>query len=141
MSIFDNAPIISAYTREQAIADGVLVDLMQPDTVQAVREAGFKFPIAMTSAAFEAAVWPIENETADEWLASQGQDFQGRLWDVLNLLRVAIRQHPGDTDILRFQVSVIDFESKRRRTVNLKSVCGPNDDGSPCVTIMMNDED
>lgn len=35
---------IGAYTRRQAIEDGVLVDLMQAETVALVREAGFKFP-------------------------------------------------------------------------------------------------
>ena len=40
---------IARYTRRQAIEDGVLVDLMQPETVGFVREAGFKFPVAMTA--------------------------------------------------------------------------------------------
>ena len=51
---------ISIYTRQQAIKDGVLVDLMQPETVSLVREAGIKFPIAMTNAAWTAAIVTIE---------------------------------------------------------------------------------
>jgi hypothetical protein len=52
---------IAAYTRRQAIEDGVLVDLMQPETVGIVREAGFKFPMAMTAGAFAATVAALAN--------------------------------------------------------------------------------
>ena len=52
---------INVYTRRQAIEDGVLVDLMQPETAGLVREAGFKFPVAMTAGAFAATVAEIGN--------------------------------------------------------------------------------
>ncbi|SPE60109.1 hypothetical protein SBV1_370093 [Verrucomicrobia bacterium] len=35
------APVYS-YSRQQAIDDGILVDLMQAETVKIVREAGFR---------------------------------------------------------------------------------------------------
>ena len=47
---------IASYSRRQAIEDGVLVDLTQPETVRAVREAGFKWPVAMTATAFAATI-------------------------------------------------------------------------------------
>jgi hypothetical protein len=140
MDLFDNAEVISAYTRRQAIEDGVLVDLMQPDTVSAVQEAGFRHAIAMTSAAFNATVWPIDDDRAADWLAGKGQDLQGRLWDVLWMLKLAIRG-ATDTDIIYFQVSVIDHELKRRNTVTLKSWCHPGDQGEPVITIMLPGED
>lgn len=129
---------ISTYSRAQAIEDGVLVDLMQDETVRAVREAGFLFPIAMTAAAFELAVWPIDNDRADRWLRSKCQDLQGRLWDVLWMLKVACR---AGGSVLRFRLSIMDHTTKRRRTIVLKSVCGPDDDGEPCITIMLPEED
>lgn len=43
--------VIFTYTRKQAIEDGVLVDLMQDEMAKLVREAGFRIPIVMTSAA------------------------------------------------------------------------------------------
>jgi len=132
--------IIHGYSRQEAIDDGVLVDLMQPETVGAVREAGFKFPIAMTATAFELAVWPIENDAADRWLKSHCQDLQGRLWDVLFMLRMAIRASSGG-DTMFVKLSVMDWRSKRRRTIKLKSVCGPGDDAEPVITIMLPDED
>ena len=76
---------IAVYTRQQAIEDGVLVDLMQPETVSLVREAGFKFPVAMTAGAFAATVAEIGEPLP------AGQDIQGRLWDVLWMLACAIR--------------------------------------------------
>jgi hypothetical protein len=45
--MFDNADLIHAYTRAEAIADGALID------VSAVaRKAGIRYPVALT-----AAVW------------------------------------------------------------------------------------
>src|SRR5260370_33326576 len=87
--------VISSYSRAQAIEDGVLVDLMQGELASLVREAGFKFPIAMTTAAFELAVWPIAEEdgsydtlrgAANKWLESKCQGTNGRLWEVLWIL-------------------------------------------------------
>jgi hypothetical protein len=43
--------LIAAYTREQAIEDGTLVDVSK-----LAKEAGFRFPVAMTAAAWLAAV-------------------------------------------------------------------------------------
>ena len=54
--------VISSYGRAQAIEDGVLVDLMQPETVGAVKEAGFRYPVAMTVAAFSDAICPIDED-------------------------------------------------------------------------------
>jgi hypothetical protein len=133
-----DAEIISSYSRAQAIEDGVLVDLMQTETAGAVREAGFRYPIAMTSAAFELAVWPIDNEEANKWLEGKCQDLQGRLWDVLSMLKRAAKR--GGSEV-RFQISVWNYQTKRRNVITLKSVCGPDDDGSPCITIMLPHED
>jgi hypothetical protein len=49
--MFDDFDLIHAYTRADAIRDGVLID------VSAVaREAGFKFPVALTAAVWERCV-------------------------------------------------------------------------------------
>jgi hypothetical protein len=121
---------ISIYTRRQAIEDGVLVDLMQPETLPLVREAGFKFPVAMTSGAWKAAIGPIGGKPPD------GQDLKGRLWDVLWMLKIAIRAiRPLATTRIDFQVRVSG------RLVPLYSVCGPGDDAEPVITIMLPGED
>ena len=145
---WDDAKVISSYTRAQAIEDGVLVDLMQPETVGAVREAGFKIPVAMTAAAFSQCVAYIGVPNLPP-----GQDLQGRLWDVLWMLRVAIRK-VGDLSTIEYSLSVqhapkrswepnegAQGRHKRMRLTQLKAVCGPADDGSPCITIMQPHED
>jgi hypothetical protein len=43
--------VISAYSRAQAIDDGVLVDVTQP-----ARETGFRHPVALTRAVWERCV-------------------------------------------------------------------------------------
>ena len=123
---------IAVYTRQQAIEDGVLVDLMQPETVSLVREAGFKFPVAMTAGAFAATVAEIDQPLP------AGQDIRGRLWDVLWMLTCAIKT-AGSTDRVKFRVNV--WNGSRRDEVKLWSLCGPGDDGAPVVTIMLEGED
>ena len=135
----DSWELISTYSRQQAIEDGTLVDLMQSETISAVLEAGFRFPIAITATAFSLAIWPIDNEDADKWLESECQDLQGRLWDVLTMMKLAAKS--SDDDTVYFRVSIQNWQTKRRNTITLKAVCGPNDDLSPCITIMLPEED
>ena len=122
---------IAVYSRRQAIEDGVLVDLMQPETVGLVREAGFKFPVAMTAGAFAATVAAIGERLPE------GQDIQGRLWDVLWMLACAIKT-AGSTDRVKFRVSV--WNGRRRDEIKLWSLCAPGDGGEPVLTIMLEGE-
>jgi len=139
---FNNADVIHRYTRAQAIADGVLVDLMQHPTPEhperddlraLVREAGFRYPIAMTAAAFAETVHPLDGSALPE-----GQDTFGRLWDVLWLLRSAIQRA---TDARRVDFMVRVFDGKRHHAVTLKALCGPGDHGEPVITILKPEED
>lgn len=115
-------PVLSRYTRAAALADGVL-----RDAGSLAREAGFRFPVALTEAAWNAAVAPPGG-------AAQSQD--GRLWDVLFLLRAASR---GSGAVVRYQVQVASSEGSS--LVQLKAVCGPGDQGEPVITVMLPDED
>ena len=70
------------------------------------------------------------------------QDETGRLWDVLNVLRFAIKGS-GENRIaseIRFKVSVRTGEDTSE-DIELKSICGPGDDLSPVITIMLPNED
>ena len=119
-------PVISSYTRQQAIADGVLIDVSEM-----AREAGIKFPIAVT-----AEVWGRYVTVPD---GVQGQDETGRLWDILWMLRHAIKTSRGGSEII---YSLYVRNTNRRATlVQLKSVCGPGDDWAPVITIMQPWED
>ena len=119
--------LIYGYSRAQAIADGVLVDV-----TKLAREAGFRYPVAMTAAAWKTCV-----EVPPGIFC---QDETGRLWDVLNVLLFAIRKSKGATFELPFRVAVRN-ENDQLENVELKSVCGPGDDAEPVVTIMLPGED
>ena len=126
--MFEKANVIYAYTRKQAIEDGVLIDVT--DTA---REAGFRYPVALTL-----AVWCDYVKVPK---GVSGQDESGRLWDILTMLTFAARKSRGESEI-RFRLHVRN--DNRERTpplIELKAVCGPNDDGSPCVTVMQPSED
>ena len=116
---------ISVYTRAQAIEDGVLVDV----SVTA-REAGFKFPVAVTRAVWDGYVVPDAR-------ARYYQDEMGRLWDILNVLRWYVRR--GGSEI-HFPVTMI-MKARQRRNIVFKALCGPGDNAEPVITVMMPDED
>jgi len=117
--------VIYAYTRAQAIEDGVLVDISEM-----AKEAGFTMPVAITATA-----WRMYVRAPD---GVEHQDENGRLWDLLTMLRFAIKKGGQGSELL-FTVSVNnDGEPK---SVQLKSICGPGDDAEPVVTIMLPRED
>lgn len=124
----DEFELISRYSRADAIADGVLVDV----SVMA-KEAGIKYPTAVTQAVFERYV------RVPEGLADQ--DEAGRLWDLLWMLRVAIQQAASNTDSLHFTLAVKQFESAGPVPTSLKALCHPGDEGEPVITILLPDED
>jgi hypothetical protein len=127
--MFEHNDLIHSYSRADAIHDGVLIDVSAT-----AREAGFKYPVALT-----AAVW------AQCVVVPPGvmcQDEAGRLWDVLTMLRFAIRGSNGGARELHFGVHV--RSDNRERTpplVMLKALCGPGDDREPVLTVLLPDED
>src|ERR1700684_68956 len=71
--------VIYAYTRAQAVADG-----FQVEVTKTAQEAGICFPVFLTRTAYDAYVTVPEGVT--------GQDEAGRLWDIVWMLRFAIRK-------------------------------------------------
>ena len=118
---------IHVYTRAQALEDGFLVDVSET-----AREAGIRYPVALTR-----AVWD-EYVTPDPRSVPHGQSEAGRLWDVVWMFRCKARLTRGQA--MSFQVIFI-MKEKQRRVVTLKAVCGPGDDAAPVITIMKPDED
>ena len=127
-SIWENAEIIYAYTRAEALADGVLVDVSEK-----AREAGFKIPVAITKRVFDEAVNPSEEAL------SYGQSVSGRLWDILFLAGVKARANLTKS-YFNYTVLVADGPGNARN-IRLKAECGPDDKGEPIITIMFHDED
>ncbi len=131
-SFFGN--VISTYTRAQAIADGVLID-----AGAMAQEAGFKWPVALTSAAWaDCVAW-----TEDDNCKQAYQDESGRLWDVLFMASHAIRTRSGSGDRLLFQLYRVprDGRSMEAELTTLKLIVGPGDSGEPVITILLPDED
>jgi hypothetical protein len=118
--------VLSVYTRAQALEDGVLVDVSE-----VAREAGVRFPTAVTRRVWDEIITP--DPRARQW----GQDEQGRLWDMLWMFRLAARR---GGQVIHFRMSVI-MKERQRRTITLKAQCGPGDDGEPVITIMLPEED
>jgi hypothetical protein len=124
-SIF--GPVVYVYTRAQALADGVLVDVNET-----AKEAGFKLPAAITEA--------LHNRlTPTKADAAIGQDYDGRLWDVLWLAAFTIKLVDPSTDTVTFTVALQEVDAKSGQPQNtdlrLRAVCGPGDEGEPVVTI------
>ncbi|MBP7868321.1 MAG: hypothetical protein KA419_20530 [Acidobacteria bacterium] len=123
-------PVIHACTRAQALADGVLVDV-----TETAREAGFRFPVALTAAAWSDCVaWGREG-------AKVHQDEAGRLWDVLWMARcAAARAMAGEREV-EVKLHRVPRGRSTPRPAILKMVIGPGDEREPVITLMMPDED
>jgi len=120
--------VIFTYTRAQAIADGVQVDV---STVAA--EAGIRFPVFLTRSVFDAYVTVPPNVS--------GQDEAGRLWDIVWMLRFALRKAQPGQARLPFALYVRN-DNRRPRLVKLIALCSALDIDDPqlAVTVMMPDE-
>ncbi len=122
-------PVIYSYTRAQAIADGVQVEV-----TKTAQEAGIKYPVFLTRTVFDAYV-AVPPDVS-------GQDEAGRLWDVVWMTRFAIlRAKPG---VDRIPVALyVRNDNRAAKLVKLIATCGPLDidDPQPAITVMMPDED
>ena len=121
--------VIYAYSRSQAVADGVQVDV-----TKTAQEAGIKFPMFLTRAVFDAYV-AVPLDVA-------GQDEAGRLWDLIWMTRFAILRSHGHTDRLPVALYVRN-DNHRAKLVKLIATCSAldMDDPQPALTLMMTDED
>jgi hypothetical protein len=128
----ENSPfgeVIFSYTRSQAVADGVQVEV-----TKTAQEAGIRFPVFLTRAVYDAYVTVPPDVTC--------QDEAGRLWDLMTMARFAIlRSRPG-CDRLPVALYVRN-DNRAPRLVRLTAVCGPLDidDPQPAITLMMLAED
>lgn len=124
--------IIFAYSRAQAIADGVLVDV-----TKTARDAGFKVSVVLTSAVWaECVAWSSKDAEI------QDQDEAGRLWDVVWLASQAARgNRQSSEDRLTFELLVVPPGGRRPMRKNLVLHIGGGDRGEPVMTIMLPGED
>jgi hypothetical protein len=134
--------VIFSYSRTDALNDGVLVDV-----TETAKEVGIKYHTALTTAVHATYVQVPEELHGI-------QDAEGRLWDILWMLRVAIARSTANSDTTHFDLLVAmsnqtpwqdnenkDADFSDHRIVTLKAICGPDDSGHPCITIMKPNED
>jgi len=121
--------LIYSYTRAQALADGVQVEV-----TTTAREAGITFPVFLTRAVFDRYV------TVPPGVAAQ--DEAGRLWDIVWMLRFAILRARAGAQRIPVALYVRN-DNHRARLVKLVATCGPLDldDPQPAITVMLPDED
>ncbi len=127
-------PVISVYTRAQAIEDGILVDVLET-----AREAGFRIPVAVTR-----TVWTRLVALPEGYRGFQ--DERGRLWDVLWMARhYALRA--SDSNRVTMCVLVRDVrkdlrDSNRAPRKHFPIVAiGGGDEGQPVITVMFPEDD
>lgn len=122
----DEWPIISSYSRAEALADGWLVDITEH-----ARAAKFQYPTAVT-----ATVWKSCVEVDDD---DRTRSEPVRLWNLLWYLHRAIRFMHSSCDRATFTMTVVRRDGTPE-LVELLAMCGPGDDGAPVLTIMAPDE-
>jgi hypothetical protein len=125
-----NDPIIYAYTRSQAVADGVQVEV-----TKTAAEAGIKFPVFITRGVFDSFVAVPPGVT--------GQDESGRLWDIVWMLRFAILKARPGVQRIPVALYVRQSDTQRPQLIKLIATCGPLDidEPQPAITVMLPDED
>ena len=126
--------VISVYTRAEALADGVLIE-----TGPMAREAGFRWPVAVTAAAWQDCVAWSESDSDRQ----THQDQSGRLWDVLFMAAYAARVNTEAGPELHFELHRVprDGHSTEAQRTSLKLIVGPGDNGEPVITILLPNED
>ena len=112
--------LIYSYTRAQALADGVLVDLSEW-----ARRHGIRYPTACT-----ARVQGLIEAIEDPHPTLRPIQVLGRTDALLVAMLAAIRQARGTDRVY--------FEALSER---LYAMCGPGDTAAPVITIMVEDED
>ena len=120
--------VIYSYTRTQAIKDGVLIDLtaLYPD------ETGlYKYPVACTS-----SIWELIDKGATN--PRYHQTHKAIVWDIMYMSIKGIVRRISESEHI-FCVRIAGAGA--HRNFNLKAVCHPSDDLSPCITIMLPEED
>lgn len=129
--------IIDSYSRVDALADGTLVSA----DPKLLKEVGIKFSLAYTRAVAEDCVeWTAE----DEENTNGCQDRAGREWDVLYMTAHAMRCSATPSRRLGVELFRVPRDGGRdcqAALVSLILTIGPDDEGNPCLTLLMPDED
>ena len=121
--------LIYSYTRQQAIEDGVLIDV-----TDAAKGVGFKVHTVVTATLFHGYVEPPTG------FEGEGQSTAGRLHDLLFLVLCAARKNHAGADRATVRVAFLMAPGKTE-TVDVIVHIGPGDQGEPVLTLMLPEDD
>ncbi len=123
----DALPIIHAYTHEELVEDGGLIDVTDLG-----REAGFKWPVFVTDHLY----YDLMPTDADKAI---GQSITGRLWDVFSIATRAARSSRNPNiffDVLVQRAGPYGLiTTAKTETLSLWAGVGYNSAGEPHVVI------
>jgi predicted RNA methylase len=121
--------VISTYTPQDALDDGLYVDVSDMAT-----EAGFRWPVVMTRGVH----YTVEDIPQSQ--AHQGYD--GRLWDLLNVLRYTLKKTNGDfLEPVKFNMVMHHKPNGHvRKWLTLTVVGQYTEDGEPMLVVMHPEE-
>ena len=122
--------LVHSYTRQQAMADRMLVDISEVAT-----KVGFRAPVAMTKNAWADCVWWPQTTTNQK---VNIQTEEGRLCDVVYAAMLAVKPSEGLSRTV-FDVYRVPATGKRvkpRRTTLVMQI-GTGDIKEPVITISM----
>jgi len=120
------AEVVFAYTRRQAIADGVLIDVSDQ-----AREAGFKLPVCVSDHLYHGYLVPPEG-------MGEGQSVEGRLHDLFTMTKAAMVTRWEDN---RVYYQVLFKMPRSLDLVKCLAVVGPGDDMEPVITLMLPEDE
>lgn len=124
---------ISVYTRAQALADGVLIDL-----TETAKPFGFKIPLACTDTVWRTLDWPVGHKPG------LGQSTAGRVHDALTMARMAASSAAQSGGaVVDFDVLLVprEGEGTTPRTVSLRLTVSGGDAGEPVLTLLFPGEE
>ncbi len=114
---------IHKYTRKQAIADGVLIDVtaMYPSDTRM-----YKYPVAFTS---------------EVWALIAGKHEAVWVWDICYMSIKYVVDQPNPSTVIFEVILPSKPSSEKTETYRLKGVCSPGDEFEPVITIMFENQD
>ena len=121
-----NANFIYCYSRRDALADGVHIDVSKM-----AAEAGISFPVFITRTIYERFVTVPSGVIC--------QDENGRLWDILWMCRHGISKAPEGQNPITFELYVRNTDNQPAQLIRLIAECGALDfdDPKPTITIYL----
>jgi hypothetical protein len=114
------------HSRETALKEEFIFDISKLAT-----EAGIIYPTAITDTLMEL----VNNKPKHE-------DKEGRIWDILTMLKYAIKKAKPNTSTLKFSLILNEIltHKKNPQGIELKAIVHGGDNQEPVITIMIFNE-